>query len=112
MDNKQKPKPEVKKSDLELVREEMHSLEQHPGWKRIADFLQKNIDFYQYLLNEGQGENETMTDVYVARASRNLSIQFHNLPELMVEFQEKAMGQDVELDPYDKTTQVENSINS
>lgn len=107
MDSKQEPKPEVQKSEIQLVREEMNSLQQHPGWRRIVRFLQKKIDFHQLQLNEGTGDNETIEDVKLTRAKKNITEQLMNLPDILATMMEKAQGEDINLDPYDQTTQID-----
>lgn len=98
-----KAEPTLKfKNDSDKLKalDEFEGLKNHPGWKRIIAYYDGKIKYLEFLLAEG--EVKDIPELKLLRAKRNMAIQFRNLPDIIQEFMQKAQGNEVELDPYDK----------
>lgn len=95
------PKLDIKDDkDAKRLAEDLDNMRRTAGWKRITEFLIKKIEYLEWQL--ANAEVTDLTEIYRIRDKRNITEQFVNLPEILIEFSKKAEGQDIDLDPYEK----------
>jgi len=102
------PKFTVKnEAEKNHVIDEIQGLKNHPGWSRLVEYYDKKIKWLETVINgdvkddEGKPMIQSMEQLDLYRARRNMAMQFRNLPDILVEALQVAEGKAVQFDPYE-----------
>lgn len=105
---KNEPKLSFKgKQDKITAIDEFTNLKNHPAWKRIIAYYDKKIEWLQKIIDgdiandDGTSIIQNMEDLRIYRARRNITQQFRNLPDILIEAAQAAEGKAIDFDPYE-----------
>lgn len=84
--------------EIKKAAQEFQSLIRQAGWSRLHDFFHEKLKYFDWYLREG--DIKSLEDLRIIRARRDLTENFLNLPELILEILKKSNGEGVSFDPY------------
>jgi hypothetical protein len=106
---KKEPKLNFKsKADKSNAIDEFTNLKNHPAWKRVIEYYDKKIEWLEKIIDgditndDGTGIIQTIEELKLFRARRNMAQQFRNLPDILIEAAQAAEGKQIDFDPYDE----------
>jgi hypothetical protein len=95
------PKLEFKNKDEERsAKEDFTNLLNHPGWQRVVKYYDQKIEYLEHLILEDKEAIQSVNDLKLLRARRNMAMQFRNLPDIIMAKEELEIPE-INLDPFE-----------
>jgi len=84
--------------EIQLMANQLTEMANTLGWKKIKEYFTEKLKYFDFQLREG--DIQSLEDLRVIRARRDLTEQFINLPEILPEMARMNGGREIKFDPY------------